>query len=416
MAESTDLERTARPDARPRVVRHGVAGMEIYTRISLYGSSLIEALLAAVVIAAVAELSQMMAAVLGLCFAVHIAACVWLLRLGLLGAPLASRRALAAAGVGAIAALAAAAIATWASEEPSGFGGNPGPSTLLTLAVFSVAAFSPWWRARQLLAASAVATCLIVAWRAATVGTHELAAIAIISWLTLVIVTLSYRLSFWILEVVRELDASRDAHARLAVAEERLRISRDLHDVFGRTLAAIAVKSELASELGRRGEPAAVEQMREVHQIAQDATREVRAVVQGYRRSDLDSEVAGATSVLAAAGVSVQTRGSAAGLDDAAHEALGWVVREGVTNVLRHSRATRCVVTLAHEGASAVLRITNDGAPSTSPPRASEDLDGSGLRGLEERLAALGGSLRSSRDGEEFSVEARVPSPSGAAS
>src|SRR5690606_9016579 len=103
----------------------------------------------------------------------------------------------------------------------------------------------------------------------------------------------SFRISAWMLGVVWEQERTRTVHARLAVAEERLRFSRDLHDVVGRTLSAIAVKSELAAELARRGQEGAVDQMLEVRELAQDSLKEARSVVAGYRTADLAAELEG---------------------------------------------------------------------------------------------------------------------------
>lgn len=100
--------------------------------------------------------------------------------------------------------------------------------------------------------------------------------------------------SLWLLNAVYALDDARETRARLAVAEERLRFGRDLHDVMGRNLAVIALKSELAVQLSRRGRPEAVEQMIEVQRIAQESQREVRDVVRGYREAALEVELAGA--------------------------------------------------------------------------------------------------------------------------
>ena len=97
--------------------------------------------------------------------------------------------------------------------------------------------------------------------------------------------------SVWLLNAVYELDEARETRARLAVAEERLRFGRDLHDVMGRNLAVIALKSELAVQLARRGRPEAVDQMIEVQRIAQESQREVRDVVRGYREADLGVEL-----------------------------------------------------------------------------------------------------------------------------
>ncbi|MFD8479261.1 sensor histidine kinase [Kitasatospora sp. NPDC059673] len=217
------------------------------------------------------------------------------------------------------------------------------------------------------------------------------------------------RCSAWMAKVVWELDGAREAQARLAVAEERLRFSRDLHDVLGRNLATIALKSELAVQLARRGRPEAVDQMTEVQRIAQDSQREVREVVRGYRTVELHTELIGAASVLRAANVDCRTE--LAGTDALPTEAqsvLGWVVREAATNVLRHSEAARCTFRLRVSGGLAVLEVENDGVPAVPPARTEGA--GSGLRGLHERLAAQGGTLTAARPGPgRFRVTAELP-------
>lgn len=200
----------------------------------------------------------------------------------------------------------------------------------------------------------------------------------------------TWRGSAWIVSVVWELDAARDTQARLAVAEERLRFSRDLHDVLGSNLTAIALKSELAVELSRRGRAEAADQMAEVQRIARDSQREVREVVRGYRTADLSTEAAGAGSVLRAAGVDceIDLGAGAAALPPTAQSVLGWVVREAATNVLRHSEAAHCTVRLRVENGRARLEVENDGVPGQAP-----GAGGTGLLGLRERLTAHGGSL-----------------------
>ena len=148
------------------------------------------------------------------------------------------------------------------------------------------------------------------------------------------------------LRIMSELDRSRTEHARLSVAEERLRFARDLHDVLGRNLSLIAVQSELAAELARRGDQDAAGQMLQVRQVAHESLREMRAVVSGYRTADLGTELAGAQEVLRSAGMSCRVIGDAAGLPPDVQAALGWVVREGTTNIIRHSDATACTIEL----------------------------------------------------------------------
>lgn len=217
--------------------------------------------------------------------------------------------------------------------------------------------------------------------------------------------------SIWLLNAVYELDEARDTLARLAVAEERLRFGRDLHDVMGRNLAVIALKSELSVQLARRERPEAVDQMIEVQRIAQETQREVRAVVRGYRRADLDAELAGARGVLVAAGITCEVTGTADGLPQEIQSALGWVVREATTNVLRHGNAARCSVTLRKEHDRVVLTVQNDGAPESAPMG-----HGSGLVGLRERLSEVDGTLRAAPHGKDlFRVTAEVPLPEGSA-
>ena len=140
------------------------------------------------------------------------------------------------------------------------------------------------------------------------------------------------RASLWLLDVVAELDRAKGARAALAVAEERLRFSRDLHDVLGRRLSTIAVQAELASTLAERGDSRAADRMLDVRAVAHEALREVRELARGYRAVDLEQELHGARSLLRSAGI--ETRIDVATLPEPWHEAAGWVVRETVTNVL----------------------------------------------------------------------------------
>ncbi|WTZ42671.1 histidine kinase [Streptomyces sp. NBC_01390] len=174
-------------------------------------------------------------------------------------------------------------------------------------------------------------------------------------------VSLTFAFSIWLLTAVYELDEARETRARLAVAEERLRFGRDLHDVMGRNLAVIALKSELAVQLARRERPEAVDQMIEVQRIARESQREVRDVVRGYREADLGAELLGARSVLTAAGISCEVTGEAAGLPGEVQSALGWVVREATTNVLRHGDAGWCGVEVRVGEGVVVLTVENDG-------------------------------------------------------
>lgn len=250
----------------------------------------------------------------------------------------------------------------------------------------------------------------VTALAAAGMPWANVAAAAIVLGLGNLISVFTGRSSAWYIAVVRELEEARGVQARLAVAEERLRFARDLHDVMGRNLSAIALKGELAVQLVRRGAPAetSVEQMTEVQRIARESQAEVRAVVRGYREADLATEVAGARGILRAAGVDCRAETDDSRLPGTVQAALGWVVREGATNVLRHADATWCTVRVGTDetGGNALLVMENDGVHAPAGARG-----GSGLAGLRERLAGLDGTLRVAGEGERgtFRLTAEVP-------
>ncbi|MGY1699556.1 sensor histidine kinase [Geodermatophilus sp. SYSU D00766] len=286
-------------------------------------------------------------------------------------------------------------------------GSDPGTRWLVALPpAMLLTAGSPVWTSPVLVRAS-VGVGLMVGAVALLAGEVWPAAVVLAVLFATAVggLALAFRLTVWVLDVVVEMERSRAVQAQLAVAEERLRFARDLHDVMGRNLSVIAVKSQLAAELVRRGRDGAAEELADISRVAEESLREVRDVVRGYRGSDLPGELAGARSVLRAAGVDVTVTGDdgAVALPDPVQTALGWVVREAVTNVLRHSRATRCTVELSTDGGAAALRVVNDGVTATGGG------GGNGLTGLAERLAATGGRLAAGRDGDRFVLTATVP-------
>ncbi|MFJ2909524.1 sensor histidine kinase [Streptomyces sp. NPDC087228] len=225
------------------------------------------------------------------------------------------------------------------------------------------------------------------------------------------LMSVTTRMSAWTLGVMWKLREARDVEARLAVAEERLRFGRDMHDVLGLNLAVIALKSELAVELAQRGKPAAADQMVEVMRIARASQQEVRDVVRGYREADLSTELVGARSVLRAAGIDCEVAADGGGkLPAPVQAALGWVVREAATNVLRHGDPRHCTIRLRTSADAVVLDVENDGAPpAVAGPRES-GLGGSGLAGLRERLRTLDGSLDAGPAGNGlFRLTATIP-------
>ncbi len=215
------------------------------------------------------------------------------------------------------------------------------------------------------------------------------------------------------LGMVQELRAARDELARLAVAEERLRFARDLHDLLGHNLTLIALKSELAGQLANTAPERAAAEMRDVEQVARKALREVREAVAGYRQPTLASELAAAAEILAAAGIAFRTAGDAGPLPARVEAALGWTVREGITNVIRHSRARACTVTVSREANRIIVEVVDDGRGARGQgegPSPVESGGRNGLAGLAERVAAVGGRVEAGpRASGGFRLIATVP-------
>jgi two-component system sensor histidine kinase DesK len=205
----------------------------------------------------------------------------------------------------------------------------------------------------------------------------------------------------------RELRAAREELARLAVAEERLRIARDLHDLLGHTLSVIALKSELAAKLAGRDAERARAEMEDVQQVTRQALAEVREAVRGYRRLALGDALDGARRVLAAAGIDCRVEGSAGGLPAEVEDLLAWAVREAATNVVRHSGARACAITLSAGGDGVKLQVDDDGPAAPGGPGG-----GTGLAGLEERARRVHGTLEAgARPGGGYSLRLAVPFP-----
>ena len=195
---------------------------------------------------------------------------------------------------------------------------------------------------------------------------------------------------------VRELEAARREIAQLAAAEavakERLRFARDLHDLLGHSLSSITLKSELAGRLLPAAPEKAAEEVRDIEVVARRSLREVREAVTGYRQPTLDEELYGAREMLEAAGIACRIENGAGRLPNATDTVLAWTVREGVTNVIRHSRAGLCEIRTTQDGEEVRVEVKDDGK-SSSPRQAGNYSNGSGLAGLAERVAASGGDF-----------------------
>jgi two-component system sensor histidine kinase DesK len=200
-------------------------------------------------------------------------------------------------------------------------------------------------------------------------------------------VTVSIAVS--LVAITRQIIANRelqDAHATiasLAAAEERARLARDLHDVLGHSLTVVAVKSELAGRLVERDPARAIAEIGDIESLARTALVDLRAAVSSYREMNLDSELSAARTALDAAGIRAHLPLDGSAVDDDLRPLFGWVLREGVTNVIRHSRATECWVELKPRSLS--VRDDGLGVPASRK--------GNGLTGLTERALEAGAKL-----------------------
>jgi two-component system sensor histidine kinase DesK len=191
----------------------------------------------------------------------------------------------------------------------------------------------------------------------------------------------------------RKLRKADEEIEHLAKVAERERIARDLHDVLGHTLSVITLKSELAGKLMDRDPQRAGKEIREVEEISRQALSEVRDAIRGYRTRGLAAELALAKSTLETAGVSVQCDAATTMKIPAMQESvLSLIVREAVTNVVRHAQAHSCRLRLDQQNGSCRLEIHDDGRGGFSG-------EGNGLRGMRERIEMLGGTLNRESEG-----------------
>jgi two-component system sensor histidine kinase DesK len=175
---------------------------------------------------------------------------------------------------------------------------------------------------------------------------------------------------------------ARSEVERLAAEQERLRIGRDLHDLLGHALTTVTVKAQLAERLVAVDPDQAAAEMAAVAELARTSLADVRATVAGYREVSLVTELATAREVLRAAGMDAELPASVEAVTGERRELFGWIVREGVTNAVRHSRARRVTVRVVDDG----IEVVDDGVGSTAGA-------GNGLRGLDERVTSAGGVL-----------------------
>ncbi|HLJ99658.1 MAG TPA: histidine kinase [Streptosporangiaceae bacterium] len=194
--------------------------------------------------------------------------------------------------------------------------------------------------------------------------------------------------------------------AQLAAIRQRERFSRDLHDILGYSLSAITLKAELTRKVVGSNPDLAEDELAEVVELARQAAVDVRLIACGYRSISLAREAASAASLLSAACITPRIAIDCGVLDDKIDAVLAIVLREAVTNVLRHSAARNCAIEANHDDKMITLMVINDGVARN----VKSGTGGHGLRNLARRLEAIGGEL--STDGnqdDQFSLMATVP-------
>jgi two-component system, NarL family, sensor histidine kinase DesK len=286
------------------------------------------------------------------------------------------------------------AVVLFAAELP--FAHEDATAFCVYIAVLTVAVIGLSHRERlfPLLAALAIATTfgplVVPSWHAPAQYGNGLAVI---------LVGLAMFGFFSIIRSNAELAAARSEVARLAAENERSRIARDLHDLLGHSLTTITVKAGLARRLAERGDnERAAAEIADVEELTRRSLADVRAAVSGYRDVALVGELANAREVLRAAGVDATLPGAVDVVDTDLHELFGWVVREGVTNVVRHARATAATISLGPNW----IEIVDNGRGG--PPGA-----GNGLTGLRERVDAYGGTTEAGGCPQGWRLRVEVP-------
>ena len=295
--------------------------------------------------------------------------------------------------LGPLAALPVLAIGVLAAGAPGSF------AALFVYAVAAAGIHLDPRRAAVVIAATAVGVC----GTAALLGTDG----DTIASLGVTIVAIGAMMAAFGRKIAanRELHEAREELAELAVSEERLRIARDMHDLLGHSLSVIALKSELVARLLEHDPERAAREVEDIQIVTRQALAEVREAVQGYRRLGLADALERARAALCAAGIDCELEGTPAGLPAEVESVLAWAVREGTTNVVRHSGAKRCSIRVRAEGARAAVEVEDNGRREHGPAVA-----GSGLAGLAERAHVLRGTLEAgTRPEGGFRLRLTVP-------
>lgn len=192
-------------------------------------------------------------------------------------------------------------------------------------------------------------------------------------------------------------------HAQAHRRAERERIARDLHDILGHTLSVIIVKSELAGRLLQTNSPRVATEVNDIELLARKALDEVREAISGYQSGDLWTEIKRTKAVLESADISLELQCDEVMIPAAQERVLILVLREAITNILRHAKARRCQIAVKMENAELLLRVADDGIGDT------HNKEGFGKHGIRERLAAIGGKVLWEGSTQGTVVAATVP-------
>ncbi|HEX3223901.1 MAG TPA: sensor histidine kinase [Nocardioides sp.] len=285
---------------------------------------------------------------------------------------------------------------------------------LIALGVVMCVAIGQEGTAAAVYVAVACVMCLHTRWAWAVSATVALttyaATISVPGWhrdVGILFGTLVATLAIWgITQAINrniEVLSVREENARLALEDERNRFARDLHDILGHSLTVITVKAELANRLIDVDTERTRAELADLERLSRDALADVRRAVEGYRELTLPGELARARTALSAAEIAAELPNSTDEVPSDLRELFAWTVREGITNVIRHSGASRCTVVLGENE----VEVRDDGRGTTAA--AGSEASGHGLTGLRERAAALGGTVvtRSLQPG--FSLKVVVP-------
>ena len=233
--------------------------------------------------------------------------------------------------------------------------GQDATGLLIYVAVMAVFLFRSrvgWTVVAVILAWSLAIPSIVPGWRANPYDTFQILVAAVAMWGVALLIQRNAQLA-----------AAQEEIARLVRAEERSRFGRDLHDILGHSLTVVAVKAELAGRLARTAPERAEAEIADMEHIAREALADVRAAAAGYREVTIASELASARTALTAACIEADLPAGLAHVPQGKQEIFGWAIREGVTNVIRHSGATHCSIRVAgHE-----VEITDDGRGPACP-------------------------------------------------